>query len=809
MAYTFTQFGAEVDNAMSGFAVEAASVVDMQIERPVYLALVIWAFVMGLLIMNGWTRTTFKEFVFTALKIGLLAMVGLNSFTYLSYVIDIGGNLDSWFISMLPNTIGTGTPTNVWDSVTQLWTGSWDLVSRMLSIEVGWGIDSFFQSMVIILLAVVVGVGVLFMTNMALTLIVVNKVILAVMLGFGPLFICFAMFDWTKSLFSGWLRTVLSVIVTFTLFAAAVMLALVVLNPIVGEIELAAEGSEDGVVMKVLELSGIFLVICLSFAGLFRWIPMVAHNITGAIAGLVPPGLLASSRMTAGGALRTAAAGTGAAALTLAAGSAAASGIGGAAAAASAWAEGRRGERAADAANRLALAAGGTLEKGGLNTMLGGREGPGPETGGPGGPSSPAGPGPADGPGGSGGTYFAAGSPGTTGMSGSTGAAGASGMAGMSGTSGTDGYSAAGLTGAAGASGSSGSSGLSGLTGLTGAAGANGFSAVGVSGAAGASGSDGAAGASGPGGVGIAGLAGRAGAAGAEGAAGSTGIGLNGLRGLRGEAGESGTIGTTGADGVTTVVAAGGTGAAPSPAAGAVRTVNAAGSAIGTAAAAGLSGAGGSQAFAGGTGRRIENAQKAENAENAAAAAAVSAANAEARSSQGAASEAAFGSGPHADWQDRRRPDVRAAGPIRTGGSAIEAGMERPGREALTKQYGAVIGGIENVRDKAADAVHEASAAASYAKAKASTEAWNRFASLAPKTALFARSYAAARAARLAQSEAPGLARQTANLKDRIDRAVNVVEGRAPLVGRGGFYTGYALGADNNEGPGDMDGDGD
>lgn len=145
MAYTFTDFGAEVDRAMSGFAVEAASVVDMQIERPVYLALVIWAFVMGLLIMNGWTRTTFKEFVFTALKIGLLAMVGLNSFTYLSYVIDIGGNLDSWFISMLPNTIGTGTPTNVWDSVTQLWTGSWDLVSRMLSIEVGWGIDSFFQ----------------------------------------------------------------------------------------------------------------------------------------------------------------------------------------------------------------------------------------------------------------------------------------------------------------------------------------------------------------------------------------------------------------------------------------------------------------------------------------------------------------------------------------------------------------------------------------------------------------------------------------------------------------------------------------
>ena len=733
MAYTFTDFGAEVDRAMSGFAVEAASVVDMQIERPVYLALVIWAFVMGLLIMNGWTRTTFKEFVFTALKIGLLAMVGLNSFTYLTYVIDIGGNLDSWFISMLPNSMGSATPTNVWDSVTQLWAGSWDLVSRMLSIQVGWGIDSFFQSMVIILLAVVVGVGVLFMTNMALTLIVVNKVILAVMLGFGPLFICFAMFDWTKSLFSGWLRTVLSVIVTFTLFAAAVMLALAVLNPIVGEIETAAGGSEDGVVMTVLELSGVFLVICLSFAGLFRWIPMVAHNITGAIAGLVPPGLLASSRMTAGGALRTAAAGAGGAALTLAAGSAAASGSDGAAGAA------------------------------GSNGI---------------------------------------------GEAGTEGSAGAAGAQGVHGALGAVGASVVGASGASGIDGSVGATGSAGSTGLQGLSGSSAF--------------------------------GKSGRDGAPGAVGAAGVGLNGLRGVAGEAGtigEAGADGLSGADGVTEVVTAGGSGTTVSPAAGAMRTVSAGssfesvqrdavvgggssaasvgampaastlseGSSVGTStvgSAFALTGAGSSQTSAQAAASRLQSAAFAASA-------AASAANADVRPQQGAASDAVFGREQHADWQDRRHPDVRVAGPIRTGGSAIDAQAERPGREALSRRYGSVVGGIEDARDRAADAVHAASNAAAYAKAKASSEAWNRFASLAPKTALFARSYAAARAERLAKNEQTSLARKTADLKTRLDRAVNVVEGRAPMVGRGGFYTGYALGADNNEGPGDMDADGD
>ena len=860
MAYTFTDFGAEVDRAMSGFAVEAASVVDMQIERPVYLALVIWAFVMGLLIMNGWTRTTFKEFVFTALKIGLLAMVGLNSFTYLTYVIDIGGNLDSWFISMLPNSMGSATPTNVWDSVTQLWAGSWDLVSRMLSIQVGWGIDSFFQSMVIILLAVVVGVGVLFMTNMALTLIVVNKVILAVMLGFGPLFICFAMFDWTKSLFSGWLRTVLSVIVTFTLFAAAVMLALAVLNPIVGEIETAAGGSEDGVVMTVLELSGVFLVICLSFAGLFRWIPMVAHNITGAIAGLVPPGLLASSRMTAGGALRTAAAGAGGAALTLAAGSAAASGIAGAAASAAAWAEGRRGERAAEAANRLSLAAGGTLEKG-LNTMLGGRDDSGFDNGGS---SVAAEPGPQGGPDGSGGgAVYGDGTAASFASADAQGAVGSSGPAGASGSAGSNGpagYSSNGFSGAAGASGSDGAAGAAGSNGIgeagtegsAGAAGAQGvhgaLGAVGASvvGASGASGIDGSVGATGSAGsTGLQGLSGssafgKSGRDGAPGAVGAAGVGLNGLRGVAGEAGtigEAGADGLSGADGVTEVVTAGGSGTTVSPAAGAMRTVSAGssfesvqrdavvgggssaasvgampaastlseGSSVGTStvgSAFALTGAGSSQTSAQAAASRLQSAAFAASA-------AASAANADVRPQQGAASDAVFGREQHADWQDRRHPDVRVAGPIRTGGSAIDAQAERPGREALSRRYGSVVGGIEDARDRAADAVHAASNAAAYAKAKASSEAWNRFASLAPKTALFARSYAAARAERLAKNEQTSLARKTADLKTRLDRAVNVVEGRAPMVGRGGFYTGYALGADNNEGPGDMDADGD
>ena len=839
MAYTFTQFGQEVDNVMSGFAVQAASVVDMQIQRPVYLALVIWAFVMGLLIMNGWTRTTFKEFVYTALKIGLLAMVGLNSFRYLTYVIDIGGELDSWFISMLPNSLGSDTPTSVWDSVTQLWAGSWDLVNRMLSIEVGWGIDSFFQSIVIILLAVVVGVGVLFMTNMALTLIVVNKVILAVMLGFGPLFICFAMFDWTKSLFSGWLRTVLSVIVTFVLFSAAVMLALAVLDPIVGQIEVAAEGDEDGLVFRVLELAGTFLVICLSFAGLFRWIPMVAHNITGAIAGLVPPGLLASSRMTAGGALRTAGVGAGTASLTMAAGGAAAAGIAGSVASASAWAEGRRGERAAQAANMMSLASGSTLEKG-LNALLGGK---GDSGSAPAGSSMPS-PISPNRPGGGGAAFYDGGSSsaGTAGSAGSVGAAGKegsasnglSGAAGASGVDGATGASGSGYTGAAGAAGS---------TGMTGSSGVSGY--AGSTGASGAMGAVGAAGATGLHGTGSDGQDGYNGSTGAAGSAGATGIGLNGLRG---EAGLSGTDGSSGMDGQTTIVPTGGStvGSVSTPAASAMKAVHAGGSfessrsaaetrpasqseSAGTASSySSLSSAG---AFAGAptsSGSSFDAGSSPEStaasaANRFAASQATAAAeqtdaavnrmqNAAATASNGQqdpGSAAALGHGPHADWQDRMRPDVRVAGPLRTGGSTQDVARERPSRESLTNRYGKVIGNVENLRDKAADAIHATTTAVSFAKAKATSDAWNRFATMAPKTALFAQSYAAARAARKAQGDQVSLAQKTVNLKSQIDKAVNVVEGRAPMVGKGGFYAGYVLGADNNDGPGDFDGDGD
>ena len=242
MDYTFTQFGAAFDASIGEFAKLASASVAAYVAKPVQLALSVWILAMGLLYMNGLTKMTFREIVFQVCKIALISMVALQTPAYAAYMIEILGRLDGFFISMLPHTAGAPAPTNVWDSVSLLWSGSWDLVTRMMNLKVGFSLTAFFESMVIIILACLVGIGVVFMTSMGLSLIVVNKVILVILLGFGPLFLCFLMFNATRGLFGGWMRTICSTICTFVLFAAAVVFAMVAIDPIVGKIEgLSAE----------------------------------------------------------------------------------------------------------------------------------------------------------------------------------------------------------------------------------------------------------------------------------------------------------------------------------------------------------------------------------------------------------------------------------------------------------------------------------------------------------------------------------------------------------------------------------------
>lgn len=412
MSYTFTEFGAAFDTTIGEFARQASVTVAASVARPVELALAVWILVMGFLYMNGLTKMTFREIVFQVCKVSLISMVALQTPTYVAYMIDMLGQLDSYFISMLPHTAGAPAPTNVWDSVSILWSGSWDLVTRMMNLKVGFSLTAFFESMVIIILACLVGIGVIFMTSMGLSLIVVNKVILVIMLGFGPLFLCFLMFNLTRGLFSGWLRTIMSVICTFVLFAAAVVFAMVAIDPIVGELEALSVESEDGLIPSLLELAGLFLVICFSFASLFRWIPMVSRNITGAIAGGPGMGMLATGAAVTAAGFGGAALGAGAAALAAKGVSQAGSAATGAWGLASAMAEGNRGMRAAMAANMGPTTAGGSQS--GLNSFLGGMDAPLSPSGG----STP----PSSGPGGAG----AAAEPVISGAGGSTTAAGAS-----------------------------------------------------------------------------------------------------------------------------------------------------------------------------------------------------------------------------------------------------------------------------------------------------------------------------------------------------------------------------------------------
>ena len=347
------------------------------VQEPLLAAVTCWVLVTGLLIANGVIKKTLAEFFYDCAVVFCFTAIGLSVFNYTHWVIEFGGTLDQWIMSPLP-----GNAQTVWEALDNLWVKAIDLVKRMMKLSVDFDIrnpgGSIFDALMLWLLVIVVAVGVFFLTNMGVMLVVANKIVLTIMLGLGPLFIALAVFRYTRSFFEGWLKTCLTAIFTFVLLAAALSFVGNITDPIVDAMEKLISGDGDtskimeGMMPNMLELSLIFLILCLSVTWLFRWIPLVVHNLTGGLAGAGGPGLISAAGQTFSTAARTASAG-------LQAGKGAAAAAGGVAAGAASLAGMASAAQVARYAQRAVANAnfdnaGGTEAASKVNTFLGGTE---------------------------------------------------------------------------------------------------------------------------------------------------------------------------------------------------------------------------------------------------------------------------------------------------------------------------------------------------------------------------------------------------------------------------------------------------
>lgn len=146
------------------------------------------------------------------------------------------------------------------------------------------------------------GSGLLWLSGVALLLatlglLIASKIVLAFLLALGPLFIGMLLFDATRGLFEGWLRTTVSfalVPLAVTVFGAVMLL---VLDPYVGLVtgNAARRLFDMGPVITIALIVGVFIIVMLfgigAVAGIARGLGRSRGDATPPLRRLPPPDL--------------------------------------------------------------------------------------------------------------------------------------------------------------------------------------------------------------------------------------------------------------------------------------------------------------------------------------------------------------------------------------------------------------------------------------------------------------------------------------------------------------------------------------
>lgn len=247
------------------------------LKYPLGLAITLYIIIMGISIMNGWTKVSVSLFTKSAIKIAFIYTFALNWGIFSQWIVTgIQGSseqMGNWMLTASPITIpqsgGTGIEgalQSVLSEVVRLsqWifdTGSWS--------HIGPYISAYF---LLIFGSSVVVVG--------FFEIVMAKVMLAILFATAPLFVSFTLFEKTHSFFDRWLGQIMG-------FSFLMMFVMVVLALTMSFLQWAIGDSyqNHGASMTLFGFVPVMLISILG-VGLLVKVSHMAQSIGGAVCTL-------------------------------------------------------------------------------------------------------------------------------------------------------------------------------------------------------------------------------------------------------------------------------------------------------------------------------------------------------------------------------------------------------------------------------------------------------------------------------------------------------------------------------------------
>ncbi|MBQ9275577.1 MAG: type IV secretion system protein [Succinivibrio sp.] len=268
-----------IEQGISRFSTEISETLIGSLYPVINVGVVLYFIVQSYLIMAGRSQSALTDVIITCFKISFISYLGLNAGTFVSLVIGGLQGLETMLLSSLP-----GHPDNIWAMLDALWEKMYEGSLVFGAVVSNLGIsDMGYVLLVGIVWIIYMLIGVLF-TVAALGVLVINRVCLELVLGFGPLFLCSLMFPLTRQLFNGWFRTAVTFIFSMVLLGGVMIMAAGIFTEQAESFRAYAAQVGDDFTFGDLMLKVFgFLIISLAMATLIRAIPGIASGLIGSV----------------------------------------------------------------------------------------------------------------------------------------------------------------------------------------------------------------------------------------------------------------------------------------------------------------------------------------------------------------------------------------------------------------------------------------------------------------------------------------------------------------------------------------------
>lgn len=304
----FESVGTSFESTIGSFAEDTSSALIGNISPVLFIGVSLYFLLKGWMFLTGRAEGAISDTVITAFKIALVSMVGLNSGNFVSWGIGFINGAESLLMSSLP-----GGSTSGWQAIDNMWSTTGDGVAAMFQIFTTFGLSEMGYAVLFALLLLLFFFAGAFLTLAALGVMIIAKLSLVMVMGFGPLFICLLMFPLTRTWFDGWLKSCLTYVFTMVMLAALLSLVTQLFSDRIAALN---QGINNGFDKKqaVDFLTNVFtfLIVCIALATMIRAVPTMAAGVVGSAAmGAVGLGSMirgiggGAASMTAGYAIAT------------------------------------------------------------------------------------------------------------------------------------------------------------------------------------------------------------------------------------------------------------------------------------------------------------------------------------------------------------------------------------------------------------------------------------------------------------------------------------------------------------------------